>query len=160
MEGIYRYRYLDLLDGNALVPSKAFLHCFSSSSHQHFTLGLLEEPLSSVELKAEPSLPRMTYLLEAADVGVSINAGAVHLPQQIFMEDFFELCAVEGVNGHEVNETSLATSELCLIRTQWTASKPRSVHRHPQSLSLSTQPPRQALYQRSHPASIDRAWQS
>ena len=111
MEAIYRYHYLDLLDGKAPVPSKAFLHCFSSSSHQHFTLGLLKEPLSSVELKAEPSLPRMTYLLESDDVGVSINAGAVHLPQQIFMEDFFELCAVEGVNGHEVNETSLATRQ-------------------------------------------------
>jgi hypothetical protein len=34
--------------------------------------------------------------------------------------------------------------------------KPHSVHRHPQSLSLSTQPPRQTPYQRSHPASIDR----
>lgn len=53
----------------------------------------------------------MTYLLEAADMGIPINAGAVHLPQQIFVEDFFELCAVEGVDGHEVNETSLATKQ-------------------------------------------------
>jgi hypothetical protein len=49
----------------------------------------------------------MTYLLEVADMGISINAGAVHLLQQIVMEDFFELCAVVGVNGDEVNETSL-----------------------------------------------------
>ena len=98
MEGIYRYHYLDLLDGKAPVPSKAFLHCFSSSSHQHFTLGLPEESLSSVELKAEPLLPRGTYLLKAADVGISINSGAVHLLQQIFMEDFFKLCAVESMD--------------------------------------------------------------
>ena len=32
-------------------------------------------------------------------------------PSQIFTEDFFELCAVEEVNGREVNETSLATRQ-------------------------------------------------
>jgi hypothetical protein len=53
----------------------------------------------------------MTYLLEAADIGISTSAGAAHLSHQIFMEDFFELRAVVGVNGHEVNETSLATRQ-------------------------------------------------